>query len=221
MRVAPLLPAVATAQPAIAAQTVSFASAFAHLAGSAFDLTLVARRRFPVAVALVVVAAEAFGHSTLLGLTIALYTLAAYGTSRAVLAGIGLLAVVAGLKPWTWADIPSTAELFVVLGFTGVMVLVAVVLPVVLGLYLNARRGLMASLRERAKRLEREQTLLARQVRTEERTRIAREMHDVVAHRVSLMVVHAGALEMKPDREPETVAEAASKIADIGRQALG
>ncbi|HWO61041.1 MAG TPA: histidine kinase [Umezawaea sp.] len=220
--VVPLLPTLgATGQPAVTPQVVSVAGLFSHLAGSAFTLALVARRRFPVVVVLVVVAAEAFGHATLLALSIAVYTLAASGTSRVVLAGGGLLAIAAGLKPWAWTDIPSTAALYLVLGFTGVMVLVAVVLPIVLGLYINARRGLMASLRERAQRLERERQLLARQVRTEERTRIAREMHDVVAHRVSLMVVHAGALEMKPDREPVAVAEAATRIADIGRQALG
>jgi signal transduction histidine kinase len=217
--VAPLLPT--TGQPATSPQAVSVAGLFSHLSGSAFTLVLVARRRFPVAVALVIVVAEGFGHATLPGVAIALYTLAASGTSRVVLAGGGLLAVAASLKPWAWTDIPGTAALYLVLGFTGVMVLVAVVLPIVLGLYVNARRGLLASLRERAKRLEREQTLLARQVRTEERTRIAREMHDVVAHRVSLMVVHAGALEMKPDREPAAVAESATRIADIGRQALG
>lgn len=54
------------------------------------------------------------------------------------------------------------------------------------------------TLQDRADRLEREQHLLASQARMEERTRIAREMHDVVSHRVSLMVVHAGALEAGP-----------------------
>ncbi|HEX6342281.1 sensor histidine kinase [Umezawaea sp.] len=219
---APFLPTIAaTGQPAATPQVVSVAGLFSHLAGSAFTLALVARRRFPAAVLSVIIVAEAFGHATLLGLTIALYTLAASGTSRVVLAGGGLLAAVAGLKPWAWTDVPGTAALYLVLGFSGVVVLVAVVLPIVLGLYVNARRGLLASLRERAQRLERERLLLARQVRTEERTRIAREMHDVVAHRVSLMVVHAGALEMKPGREPVAVAEAATRIADIGRQALG
>jgi signal transduction histidine kinase len=218
----PMLAAIGdTGTAALPPQTVTTGTVFEHLSASAGTLALVARRRFPALVALAVVAAEAFGFASLLGMVVALYTVAALGTSRAVLAGITGLAVVAGLKPWHWQDIPNAAALYLVVGFAAVSLLVAVALPVVLGLYTSARRGLLASLRERAARLEREQSLLARQVRTEERTRIAREMHDVVAHRVSLMVVHAGALEMKPDRDAGTVAEAASKIGEIGRQALG
>ena len=81
--------------------------------------------------------------------------------------------------------------------------------PVLFGLYIGARRRLMESLRERADSLERELSLLADRAeeraewaRTEERTRIAREMHDVVAHRVSLMVVHAAALQAVAPKDP-------------------
>ncbi|MET7667621.1 sensor histidine kinase [Micromonospora luteifusca] len=91
-------------------------------------------------------------------------------------------------------------------------------LPLVFGLWVRARRDTLAALRDRAERLEREQEARADRVRAEERTRIAREMHDVVAHRVSLMVVHAGALEVTAV-EPATV-EAAALIRTTGRQAL-
>ncbi|MFI6782491.1 sensor histidine kinase [Micromonospora sp. NPDC050276] len=91
-------------------------------------------------------------------------------------------------------------------------------LPLVLGLWVRARRDTLAALRDRAERLEREQEAHADRVRAEERTRIAREMHDVVAHRVSLMVVHAGALEVTA-ADPATVA-AAALIRTTGRQAL-
>src|SRR5581483_3171040 len=99
--------------------------------------------------------------------------------------------------------------------------------PVVIGLYVGARRRLMESLRERAEGLETELALLAgqaqeraRRAQVEERTRIAREMHDVVAHRVSLMVVHAGALERVVHKDQERAAESARLLGDIGRQAL-
>ncbi|GAA3530953.1 hypothetical protein GCM10022419_007500 [Nonomuraea rosea] len=91
-------------------------------------------------------------------------------------------------------------------------------LPLALGLWYRARREVQAAARERAGRLEREQVMRAEQARAQERARIAREMHDVVAHRVSLIVLHAGALEMRAgDEETE---RAAALIGGIGREAL-
>ncbi|MBF9067798.1 sensor histidine kinase [Streptacidiphilus fuscans] len=99
--------------------------------------------------------------------------------------------------------------------------------PTMLGLYIGAKRRLWVALTERAEGLETELGLLADQAReralrarVEERTRIAREMHDVVAHRVSLMVVHAGALERVVHKDPEKAAASAKLMGDIGRQAL-
>ncbi|WP_147458884.1 sensor histidine kinase [Micromonospora sp. BL4] len=104
--------------------------------------------------------------------------------------------------------------------FGNVLLLTAclVGLPLVVGLWVRARRDTLAALRDRAERLEREQEARADRIRAEERTRIAREMHDVVAHRVSLIVVHAGALEVTAT-DPETV-ESAALIRETGRQAL-
>ncbi|WP_155341857.1 sensor histidine kinase [Acrocarpospora corrugata] len=84
------------------------------------------------------------------------------------------------------------------------LVIALVALPVIAGMWVRARRQVLE--------------IHTDQARKRERTRIAREMHDVVAHRVSLMVLHAGALEMNaPD--PRT-AEAAMLIGGIGREAL-
>ncbi|MFB9681784.1 sensor histidine kinase [Streptosporangium vulgare] len=92
-------------------------------------------------------------------------------------------------------------------------------LPLVAGLWVRARRQVLATMREQAEQLLREQVLRAEQARVQERARIAREMHDVVAHQVSLMVLHAGALEVSaPD---ERTAEAAALIGGVGREALG
>ena len=77
---------------------------------------------------------------------------------------------------------------------------------------------MVQSLKERAERAERERYLLAEQARTEERARLAGEMHDVVTHRVSLMVLQAGALRMTaPD---EATRQAAEELRAAGCQAL-
>jgi signal transduction histidine kinase len=87
-----------------------------------------------------------------------------------------------------------------------------------LALYFGARNRLVQALRERAERAEREQHLLAEQARAEERARLAGEMHDVVTHRVSLMVLQAGALRMTaPD---EATRQAAEELRAAGCQAL-
>lgn len=118
---------------------------------------------------------------------------------------IGLLAVL-GTRFWdpSWDITP--------LG------VVNTVLPALAVLYLRARGELVDSLRERAERAEREQSLLAERARAQERRRLAEEMHDVVTHRVSLMVLHAGALGTS-SAEP-AVRTAAEDIRQAGVQAL-
>jgi signal transduction histidine kinase len=87
-----------------------------------------------------------------------------------------------------------------------------------LALYIDARHRLVLALKERAERAEREQHLLARQARAEERARLAGEMHDIVTHRVSLMVLQAGAMEVTAADEPTR--RAAEELRSNGRQAL-
>lgn len=91
------------------------------------------------------------------------------------------------------------------------------IVPVLIGLYLTSRRELLASLEERARRNEREERLRIDQARAEERAQIARDMHDVVTHRVSLMVLHATALESSQGRDAMAIA---GQIQGIGRAAL-
>jgi signal transduction histidine kinase len=95
---------------------------------------------------------------------------------------------------------------------------VAVGLAVAAGLYLRARADYVTGLHERAERLEREQELLAGQAVAEERVRIARELHDVVAHNVSLMVVQAQALAATSEGGDEQQA-ALARVAGLGREA--
>jgi signal transduction histidine kinase len=103
----------------------------------------------------------------------------------------------------------STGDPYVTEIVIGVLVTVIVI---GWGLFVRARRDLIFSLRERAERIEAEERLRLEQAREAERRRIAREMHDVLAHRVSLLSLHAGALEFRPDAPPEEIAEAAGVI---------
>jgi signal transduction histidine kinase len=89
------------------------------------------------------------------------------------------------------------------------------------GLYLRTRRELIAALRERARQLEAGRRRDAALARNAERRRIAREMHDVLAHRLSLLSVHAGALEFSPSASPPEIAQAAAVIRESAAAALG
>ncbi|MCK2222040.1 histidine kinase (plasmid) [Actinomadura sp. ATCC 31491] len=88
------------------------------------------------------------------------------------------------------------------------------------GIVARTRRELLASLAERARRAEADQRQRAEEARRNERLRIAREMHDVLAHRLTLLAVHAGALEFNPAARPEEVGEAAGVIRTSAHQAL-
>ncbi|MEU7984967.1 histidine kinase [Streptosporangium canum] len=88
------------------------------------------------------------------------------------------------------------------------------------GALARARHALIASLRERARRAEAEQGRRVAEGRMLERTRIAREMHDVLAHRLSLLATYAGALEYRPDSPPEQLSRAAGVVRAGAHQAL-
>ncbi|HET9719338.1 MAG TPA: histidine kinase, partial [Solirubrobacteraceae bacterium] len=87
------------------------------------------------------------------------------------------------------------------------------------GLYVRTRAEYILGLRERAERLERERELLSDQAVSDERVRIARELHDVVAHNVSLMVVQAQALAATSSGDGSQ-GEALNRIGDLGREAM-
>ncbi|MGV9879003.1 sensor histidine kinase [Streptomyces sp. NPDC003006] len=203
---------------------------FGVLAGSA----LLVRRRWPVAVVLIAIAITPAQMGFLLTI-VGLYTLAASELPRRVtgaLAGMSMAGTLIVALVRASQDLaeegshPPIGSEFV--PFFAVAASIGVTAPpVLLGLYVGARRRLMESLRERADDLERELQLLAERAeeraewaRNEERTRIAREMHDVVAHRVSLMVVHAAALQAVARKDPEKAVKNAALVGDMGRQAL-
>jgi signal transduction histidine kinase len=88
------------------------------------------------------------------------------------------------------------------------------------GMYIGSRRELLWTLRHRAETAESEQELRVAQARANERARIAREMHDVLAHRISQVSMHAGALSFREDLTPEQVHTSASVIRDKAHEAL-
>ncbi len=186
-------------------------------------LSLVARRRAPLlviavlgaftlAVTLLIQPAGALTPANMGNVWAPFATsLAAYGPfyyrgdRRVAFLAVAVLAVIV-CRPWQPSvEVISNGLLRILVG------------PL-LSLYFGARHALLRSLRDRADRAERERYLLAEQARTEERARLAGEMHDVVTHRVSLMVLQAGALRMTaPD---ETTRQAAEDLRVTGCQAL-
>ncbi|GAA2736331.1 sensor histidine kinase [Actinocorallia aurantiaca] len=88
------------------------------------------------------------------------------------------------------------------------------------GAWARSRRALLISLHERALRAEAEQGRLVAEARMAERHALAREMHDVLAHRLSLVATHAGALEYRPDSSPDQLSRAAGVVRTGVHQAL-
>ncbi|MDQ1442593.1 MAG: hypothetical protein QOG97_2821 [Acidimicrobiaceae bacterium] len=105
-------------------------------------------------------------------------------------------------------------------GWWCLLVVVSYAALVAWGSLTQARRVVIDSLRERAERAEADQAGRIVEARTLERTRIAREMHDVLAHRLSLLATYAGAIEFRPDASPEQLSRAAGVIRTNAHQAL-
>lgn len=177
------------------------------------------RRRNPIAVMSVVglgaTLVEAFGYSTGaggVGAMIALYSVAAHCDRRRSLISLAItgcaLLIIFLTARW---DVSIAS-----IGGNVVIFLTAWVL----GDNLQNRRAYLTTVEERAARLERDQRELARRAVDDERSRIARELHDVVAHNVSVMVVQAGAARRVLDRSPAQAADALAQIESTGRQAL-
>src|SRR4051812_27210339 len=185
---------------------------FAVLTAVVFVLLLTLRRRAPFVPFLVVAALSVLSPAINGGLTVLSYAVGRYvgrWPTRivAAVAGVGVVA-----EPWTggaWGDQVSR--------WIGGAVLV--LLPGAIGIYVRVRALLLAALRDRAETAEAERELLARDAVLTERTRIAREMHDAVGHRVSLMVLQAGAIEMAAG-DRDRVEQLAWQVQTAGRQAL-
>ncbi len=186
-------------------------------------LPLAARRRLPLLAAAAYAAAggvQALATQTFTsspGLffagMVALYSVGAHADRRDALAGLGLVAMGVGIREYF--SFPRS-ELD---NWNAVFFYVLLVLAFVAGMYMRSRRR-TADLERQADRLRREGEEQARAV-SDERARIARELHDVVAHSVSAAVVQAEAADEVLDREPEKARQSLARIQRSGREALG
>jgi signal transduction histidine kinase len=176
-------------------------------------LALWVRRRYPLSVAVFAIAASALSTGALGAAIAAMFTVAVHCQPRWTARVVVLSVAASAINPLLYG-----AERTYRLGSVE-FGLAATVVAVGYGLYVRVRRELVLSLHERNRRLEAEQDLRVREARHAERTRIAREMHDVLAHRISLLSVHAGALEFNPSASPEEIARAAGVVRMSARAA--
>ena len=184
------------------------------VSGALCCLALWLRRRWPVGLALATAPIGAFSGMAAIAITLAMFTVAVHRrTSTALLVGaLNLATTPIFYLLYNSQGIPLWGDLL------ASSVVVAAVLG--WGMLVRSRRQLVISLRERAARAEAEQQARVEQARRTERDRIAREMHDVLAHRISLVSLHAGALEFRPDAPPAEIALAAGVIRANAREAL-
>ncbi|ANY06347.1 sensor histidine kinase [Pseudonocardia sp. HH130630-07] len=183
-------------------------------AGAVGCLALWWRRRFPVQVAALIIVLSTFAESVATAAMAALFTVAIHRSVRttaivavATLAAVSIFYV---LRPETsvpaWAMTLLVGSLFAA--------------TIAWGLLLRSRRQLIASLQERATMAEIEAELRAERTQHEARETLAREMHDVLGHRLSLLSVHAGALAYYRDATPEETSRAADVIRENAHGAL-
>ncbi|MGW8362564.1 sensor histidine kinase [Streptomyces wedmorensis] len=194
--------------------------------GVLFSLVVALRRRAPEKMLLLAVALGVvqlvFGLVPFVAdfaMLVIIFTVAAHDgprwASRLALVG-GLCAATLSQLRWPMEGTDSgAAKIF----FTVIMT-VPFALAWVLGDSLRTRRAYFAQLEERASRLEKEREAQAKVAVAAERARIARELHDVVAHNVSVMVVQADGAAYVMDSSPETAKQALETISTTGRQAL-
>ncbi|MEV7908179.1 sensor histidine kinase [Streptomyces anulatus] len=172
------------------------------------------RRSRPVELALALLAVSTFSELVAGAMLVALFTVAVHRPPRttAVVFGVSLLAALVYVVLRPEPDL-SRAMVWVF----GVTIQGA---AVGWGLFVHHRRRLVVALRERTARVETEARLRAEQAHHQAREAIAREIHDVLGHRLSLLSVHAGALEYHPDAPAEDIARAATVIRESAHQAL-
>ena len=181
------------------------------------SLPLLLRRRYPLPV-LAVVLPAAIATQFIVGvlppfaLGLALYTVASH-TERRIAFRAGSVTLVALAVLLATRTGPNARE-------SVVRLIIIACATWILGDNVRTKRAYYRELEERAERLEREREDNIRRAAAEEQGRIARELHDVIAHSVSVMVVQAAAAIDIFERQPERAKEALLSIEESGRSAL-
>lgn len=175
-------------------------------------LLLFLRRRAPLAPFLLAAVIGAVQPAIGGAIPLAAYAVGRYTERWPARVVAGVVGAVAVSQFWTDPSIGQIVGGLAAIAFI-------VLLPGAIGAWVRARADLMDVLTERAERAEAERELLAREAIATERARIAREMHDAVGHRVSLMVLQAGAIEMAAT-DRDRVERLACQVQVAGRQAL-
>lgn len=175
------------------------------------------RRRFPVAVAVFtnvvgVVSATSLGPAVL-----ALVSVSTRRRWREIIP-LAILCLVANVVAVEFFSTPAEEDDPVLVQYA--VTAAATAAMVAWGMYIGSRRELLASWRARALASEAEQQARVQQARSMERARIAREMHDILAHRISAMSMSAGALAYRTDLTGEQVRETAKTIQETSHLAL-
>jgi signal transduction histidine kinase len=145
-------------------------------------------------------------------LFVATYSVAAYRPVRVLAAGLGAVAVALALAAWRFDDVESLQGAVPVLG---VHLLVSLA-----GRRVRLREAQVDRLELEAEERDRLRLRLQEEAVREERVRIARELHDLIAHSVSVMVVHAGAGQRQFARDPEQAVAALRTVETVGRGAM-
>jgi signal transduction histidine kinase len=184
---------------------------------------LLAHRRSPLAVFAVTTAASAtlnalgYALGPPFGATIALFFVAADERTRAQIQRtaavvLGLFAVHVAATAIAHPGVPTSPILFGILVWGGAWVI---------GDQVRQRRRRLADLVERAERAERETERERRLAAAEERTRIARDLHDSAAHAINVILVQAGAARLLRERDPDAAEKALTTIEDVARETVG
>jgi signal transduction histidine kinase len=154
-----------------------------------------------------------------LAVLVMLYTVAAYRPRRLSVPALAVALVGSGVAIFVWTPTPGNGVITRLLA-GGVLYAGSSLLVWVLGDSMRYRRGYYAALEDRAARLEAERDAQAEIAAAAERARIARELHDVIAHHVSVMVVQADGAGYALKSDPATAETALKAISCTGRQAL-
>ncbi|HUY46525.1 MAG TPA: histidine kinase [Streptosporangiaceae bacterium] len=191
----------------------------------ALVIPIIFRRTYPIGAFAVAVTAGAAQvalrvrpNTIDLAVVILLYTLAAYRPRRVSVAGLAVCLLGSAMAVARWAPVQLSLLNWIMVG--SIMFAGPSLIAWVLGDSMRYRRAYYASLEDRAARLERERDAQAQVAAAAERARIARELHDVIAHNVSVMVVQADGATYAMDSSPERARQALAAIASTGRQAL-